>query len=348
MRCEIFVVLLIGSVGAAGAAESAAPQPPVADAAPQRLDSLSAAEKKELQSRQERFDRLDEKEQDRLRQLHAELSQAPDGAQLQQVLQRYATWLQTLPSGARADLLSLPPADRVAEIKRLLQEQSAARMRSYVSRPLSDDDLRTIANWMEDIVKRREPEILARLPMLENHLAQMPDSKRRLQALLVMAQRLGSSARRDWLRPAAEDIERLKSQLSPEAQEDLAKAQAEGRLPELAEAWMRAAMFSRFAGPAVDREQLRKFYVEELDADQRAYLESLPPGRMQFELQRMYHAHRFRRDGFRERPGAWKPAPGLRGYPPRFGPLTREPSGEVRPPGPGGARPQPTTGSPQP
>ena len=63
-------------------------------------------------------------------------------------------------------------------------------------------------------------------------------------------------------RSTAEDIERLKSQLSPKAQEDLEKAKSEGHLPELAEAWMRAAMFSRFAGPPVDREQLRKFYEE--------------------------------------------------------------------------------------
>jgi hypothetical protein len=199
---------------------------------------------------------------------------------------------------------------------------------------------------MEDIVKRREPEILERLPMLQEHLAQIPDPKRRMQALVVMAQRMGPGPRRDWLKPTAEDIERLKSRLSPEAQEDLEKAKSEGHLPELAEAWMRAAMFSRFAGPPVDREQLRRFYTDELDPDQRAYLESLPPGRMQFELQKMYHAHRFRRDGFREWPGGRKLAPGLRPFPPRFGPANREPSGDLRPPASGGARPEPATEGP--
>ena len=306
---------------------------------------MSATERKELQSKQERFYRLDEQEQDRLRRLHEELSQDPEAVQLQRVMQRYASWLQTLPSGARADLLSLPPADRVAETKRLLQEQTASRMRSYVSRKLSDADLRTIANWMEEIVKRREPEILERSPMLKEHVSQIRDPKRRIQALVFMTQRAGF--RRDWLKPTADDIERLKSQLSPEAQEDLEQAKSEGHLPELAEAWMRAAMFSRFAGPPVDREQLRKFYEEELDPDQRAYLESLPPERMRSELVKMYHAHRFRRDGFREWPGGRKPGPGLRPFPPRFGPGSREPSGDLRPPGPLGARPQSVPDGPQ-
>ncbi len=211
-------------------------------------------------------------------------------------------------------------------------------MRSYVSRKLSDGDLRTIATWMEEIVKRREPEILERSPMLKEHVAQIPDPKRRIQALVFMTQRPGF--RRDWLKPTADDIERLKSQLSPEAQQDLEQAKSEGHLPELAEAWMRAAMFSRFAGPPVDREQLRKFYEEELDPDQRAYLESLPPERMRSELVKMYHAHRFRRDGFREWPGGRKPGPGLRPFPPRFGPGSREPSGDLRPTGPLGARPK--------
>lgn len=301
-------------------------------------ETLSAAQKKELQSKQAKFYRLDEEEQNRLRQLHEELSRPLDADRLQGVMERYARWLQTLPSGERADLLSLPPADRVAGAKRLLQDQTEARMQSYLSRKLSGADLRVIANWMEEIVKRREPEILERSPMMwKQHFAQITDSKRRTQALVFMAQRSGVG--RDLLKPTPEDVERLTSRLSAEAQADLEKAKSEGHLPELAEAWMRATMFSRFAWPAVDREQLRRFYKEDLDPDQRAYLESLPPERMQFELVKMYHAHRFRRDGIREWPGPWKPGPGLRGIPPWFGPGKREPGSEPRPAGPSGGYP---------
>ena len=350
MRCELtswrmrwlLPTLLTVSIALgepAGAADIAAPKGDTSEAGGRDLESMSAAEKKELQGKQERFYRLDAQEQDRLRRLHEELSQAPDAKELQMVLERYARWLQTLPSGERADLLSLPPRDRVAEIKRLLQGQADSRMQSYVSRKLSGDDLRAIADWMEQTIQRREPDILERAPMLREHLDQIRDPQRRMQALLFMTQRMG--VRRDVLKPTPEDIERLKSQLSPEAQEDLEKAKSEGHLPELAEAWMRATMFSRFAGPPVDKQQLQRFYKEELEPQQRAYLESLPPERMQSELVKMYHAHRFRRDGFRDGfrdgPGTWKPGPGGRGFPPRFGPGKREPGGEPRPLGPAGA-----------
>lgn len=320
----------------AGAADTATPQGAAPEAGGQDLRSMPATEKKELQGKQERFYRLDAPEQDRLRQLHVELSRASDAKALEMVLDRYARWLQTLPSGERADLSALPPADRVAEIKRLLQGQAESRMQSYVSRKLSGDDLRAIARWMEETIQRREPEILKRAPMLKEHLDRIPDAQRRVQALVFMTQRAG--VRRELLKPTAEDIERLKSQLSPAAREDLEKARSEGHLPELAEAWMRATIFSRFAGPPVDREQLRRFYKEDLEPQQRAYLESLPPERMQSELVKMYHAYRFRRDGFRDLPGGWKPGPGLRGFPPRFGPGNREPSEENRLLGPAARR----------
>jgi len=333
----------VSSAGSTGDATIAPADVAVSADAANSLAAMSAANKKELQSKQERFYRLDPAAQDRLRQLHDDLTQAPDAARLQSVLTRYAGWLQTLPSGQRADLLSLPPAERIAEIRRVLQEQTASRMRSYVPRKLSDDDLRTIAGWVEQMVHRREPELLERLPALKEHLDNIPDAKRRIQALAFMVHRSGF--RRDWLHPSAEEIEQLKTQLSGEAQQDLDKAKAEGRLPDLTDAWTRAAMFSRLTGPPADKEQLRKFFNEELEPQQREFLESLPPERMQAELVRMYYAHRFRRDGYRDWPGLRKPGGGLRGpgVPPRLGmPGIREPAGGDRPP----ERRSPSLGAP--
>jgi hypothetical protein len=337
--------------GAARAAVTPSPSPsPLADA--KTVAALSPAEKKDLQGKQERFYRLDQKAQDQLRQLHGELTRCQDSERLQAVLTRYARWLQTLPSGQRADLLSLSPDERAAEIKHLLQQQTASRMRSYVSRKLSDEDLTAIAKWMEETVQRHEPEILERVPNLKEHLGNISDPKRRIQALVIMVHRSGFS--RDWLQPTPEEIDRLKSGLSTEARQDLEKAKAAGQLPELAEAWMRAAMFSRLAGPPADKEQLRRFFKEELDSQQREYLEGLPPERMQAELVRMYDAHRFRRDGYRDWPGFRKPGSGFRGFPPRFGPPPmREPNGGERPkekpntgPAPPGSHHRPLGGEP--
>jgi len=333
---------------AAAPAAAVGPVDPVNAAAANSLATLSPAEKKELQSKQDRFYRMEPAAQDELRRLHDELTQSPDAARLQAVLTRYASWLQTLPSGQRADLLSLPPAERVVEIRRLLQDQTASRMRSYVPRKLSDEDLRAIASWVEQMVQRHEPELLERVPSFKEHLDNIPDAKRRIQSLAFMIHRFGF--RRDWLQPTAEEIDQLKTQLSAEARQDLDKAKAEGRLPELTEAWMRAAMFSRLAGPPVDKEQLRTFFKEELEPQQREFLESLPPERMQAELVRMYYSHRFRRDGYRDWPGFRKPGSGLRGPgpSPRFGPpASREPNGGDRPSEPPPPRPGPPNSVPK-
>ncbi len=333
MRCETrFPILVTWTLIVAATASPAAEQTAAPAGAARSPAEMSPAEKKELQGKQERFYRLDQQTRDQLRQMHDELMRDPDSAQLQAVLTRYVSWLQTLSSGQRADLLSLPPNERVAEIKRLQEQQTASRMRSYVPRKLSDDDLQIIANWVEQMVQRHEPEILKRWPMFQERLDGIPDIKRRSQALVFMVQRSGFH--RDWLQPTPEEIEQLKAQLSAEARQELEKAKAEGRLPELAEAWMRAAMFSRLAGPPVDKEQLRRFFKEDLDPQQREFLESLPPERMQAELVRMYYSHRFRRDGFRDWPGFRKPGSGLRGPASRFGPPgMREPNGGDRPPG---------------
>lgn len=348
MRCETrFPILVIGALIVAAASSPAAEDTAApADVATTPAE-MSPTEKKELQGKQERFYRLDQPTQDQLRHLHDELMRDPDSARLQAVLTRYTNWLQTLSSGQRADLLSLPPNERVAEIRRLQQQQTASRMRSYVPRKLSDDDLQTIANWVEQMVQRHEPEILKRWPMFKERLENIPDAKRRTQALVLMVHRSGFH--RDWLKPTPEEIESLKTALSAEAQQELDKAKAEGRLPELAEAWMRAATFSRLAGPPVDKEQLRRFFKEELDPQQREFLESLPPERMQVELVRMYYSHRFRRDGFRDWPGFRKPGSGLRGPASRFGPPgMREPDDGDRPPGPSRPKLSPPNDGPVP
>ncbi|MBC8871248.1 MAG: hypothetical protein H8E44_17620 [Planctomycetes bacterium] len=300
-----------------------------------RLDKMSAAEKKEVQRNQERFYNLPVEERERLRRLHRDIAVDQRAEHLRGLMERYAEWLKTLPSGQRADLLSLPPKDRIEKIKRLMQQQHTSRMRGIVAAELSDEDLGAIVKWMNDFVRRHEKEILDSMPMMKQRLAQIDDQNKR-ELLIQVAFRIGN--RKDALKPDREDIERLKSQLSLKARQQLDKAQQDGHLTELAQRWMRAAMYSRRLAPAVDRDELRKFYneVASQDPQKREYLESLPPERMLAELTRMYNAHRFeqvigtkkpfsgwpgagrRGRGFRGRSGERKPP--LGGRPPRLSP----------------------------
>jgi hypothetical protein len=125
--------------------------------------------------------------------------------------------------------------------------------------------------------------------------------------------------RGNMLRPSAEDIERLKSSLSPKARQELQKAQEAGRLSELALHWMRAAVYRKFV-PRVDRDKLKQFY-NELPSEERERLENLPPEAMISELTRRFHAHRF--DPFkdlRKAPFGWQGGGRRsRGYPGRIG-----------------------------
>jgi hypothetical protein len=127
-------------------------------AARQRLSAMSAAEKQELEGKQARFHGLSESEQQRVRQVHQDLSEAEDGEKLKQIMHRYSKWLRSLPSGQRAELVSLPPESRLERIKTLLREQEEGRMRWFVMRELTADDLALIVRWMETtwpLTKRR-------------------------------------------------------------------------------------------------------------------------------------------------------------------------------------------------
>ncbi len=254
-----------------------------------RVRSLPAAEKQELERKRDRFYRLPETEQQRLHRLHAELEASEDGPRLRQVMERYANWLRELPAGQRAELLSLPPESRLDQIRRLLQQQEAGRMRHYVAGALSDRDLQVIVDWMEDYVVERQESLLERLPELRRRWESL-DAEHRRQMLVHAAIR--SRSARELLRPGEEDIRRIKDRLSQDAQAELGAAQEEDRLAELAQSWMRAAMFSRRSPPEVPREELRRFYAE-MDGRWREYFESLPADRMESELKRWYHFRHF-------------------------------------------------------
>jgi hypothetical protein len=127
----------------------------------------------------------------------------------------------------------------------------------------------------------------------------------------------------------------------------LEKAIQAGQVAELSERWVQAARKSRWKLPAVDPDDLRKFY-HELDAAKREYLESLPAERMQYELRRMYLFRQFAegspgmRHGFGFPGRGPHPKPGERpGGPsnaPSPGPWGSKPPG--RPPGPPSTQPE--------
>jgi len=331
------VVAFVLGGGAPAVADSQDSRATVVD----RLDKMPVADKKELQRKQERFYNLSYDDQENLRNLHRDINNDKNADHLRGVMERYTSWLKTLPSGQRADLLNLQPDERIKMIKGLMQKEHTSRLRGIVAHELADKDLVAILRWMDEFVRRHEQEILAKMPMLKDKMAQVDDPRRR-QLLIHLAIRFG---RKDVLRPTNEDIERLKSQLSHKAQQELDRAQREGRLSELAQRWMRAAIYSKRTSQPVDREELRKFYndLATRDPKTREYLESLPPERMLAELTRMYNTHHFEQFFGADKPPFGRPGGVWRGRgqhgrsgerkPPYGGLQPRSPQNNNRTPG---------------
>lgn len=268
----------------------------------ERLEGLSTQEKEELRQKQESFVSLPEQEQARIRQLHEELNKSPDGQQLRGVLERYHAWLATLSSGERAELLSLPADKRLERIKAMIQSQEDARFRSEVQDKLTREDREAIVKWLLAFVDEHKAEILDSLPK-----DQLPPPDDRWPLMFVMLRGWGEG-NLEMPRPKQTDIQDLINTLSPDAKEALTSVREPQKRMEVAQKWIGAAIASRRwrSPPAVSREELRKFYVDKLNASERERLEALAPEEMQRALQRMYFEHEFRARG----PGIGPGGPG--------------------------------------
>lgn len=302
----------------------------------QQVEAMSAEEKQELAQKRERFERLPPAEQDQLRELHTTIATAEDGKRLQGVMERYTAWLATLPAGQRADLLRLPAEQRVAEIKRLVHEEEKKRLNEMALQELTQPDLAAILAWVDDLLTRREAEILAKVPTLRERLAGVDDPKRRRMALYFSLHR---GTLKEVMRPEPADVERLSTRLSPKARQSLENARVSGTLPQLGERWMQAALHSQWRPPPVPEEELRRFFHEKLDARQRQYFESLPAERMRYELTHFYYADRFRQYWANNPPPFGRPGSGFRSRGPFLKPPDRQGKDDSTPSGPPGPPP---------
>lgn len=295
-------VLLVGVVALAVGAG------PGEDEAARRdkLNSLSVTEKEELRRKRERFERLDDAEKERLRRLHARLVDSPNRRRLHEVMLRYHEWLKTLSAEQRADLLRLPPEEKIDEIRRLMQQQRSQRFREFVNTPLAPEDVRAIFIWLDQYLARHEEALIDMLSEDFQPRVRRIESPQMRRRMLGMA--LSKLTEKDDLPlPTDEDLQRLSDQLSPQAREALAEVPNEQKV-KLVHQWVRAAVASRLT-PHVSNERLLSFYREQrdkLDAKERERLEGLPREQFYQEIRRLYFKHRgpwrHRRDGDRGRP----------------------------------------------
>lgn len=262
-----------------------------------RLRQMSSVEKEELSQKQARFERLPETERERLRTLDAKLDAAPDGERLREVMLRYSAWLRTLKSSQRAALLKMPTEARIAAIKALVEQGERQRFQEMFDYRLQPNDQKMLLTWIARLIERDEKRMLEPLSQLERQrLHQITDKTRRYMVLAMMYRKhFGEELRLfDLLKPMADDLETLATSLSRPAREMLDEPRDATERDKLLQSWVLAAMESRMH-PQVTTEQLRRFWADELTAEQRERLESLPRERMRFELRRLYLQSRAKR-----------------------------------------------------
>jgi hypothetical protein len=246
--------------------------------------------------------------------LHAAISQDPNGKQLEETIRRYNQWLADLSSSQREAILSIKdPQKRIDRIRELMIQQEKERFNQFVEEDVSKPDRDTIYTWVEEFVIQHEKEILDRLPHeARKRLTDTPDETARRKALIAnwhFARRRDS----DMLAPKKADFDKLFEKLSHEARMRVtAVAKAEQRDQRLNE-FMRAAIISRIYPPP-GREELQRFYAGmKSDDPRRERLEGLERDELYRELRRMFGQERFGGRGI-------GPGGGQRGGPGRGGP----------------------------
>lgn len=265
------------------------------DARRAQIAGLQPAEQEELLRKQERFAALPADEQQRLRAFQAALDADKDAGRLEQVLARYHEWLKTLTPSQRAKLAELLPAERVAEIKRIQQQQNSARERMHRADLLSWVDMKEVLSWTEDFVWTRRKDLLADMSKEQRQRFGKWDRQRQRRELLLRAfersRREGPGAL-DALDQA--DIDSLTHKLSEKPRQVLTGAGSLADKRKIVGGWIGTAMHrldpwpsSRKQGSLVV-EDLLQYLQNEVPPTDRERLLKMPRDKMLEELRGMY------------------------------------------------------------
>jgi hypothetical protein len=314
LKPTLWLVALLGCLvlaAPARAQESAAQRQ-------QRIESMSPAAKRELLRQQEKFDALPLAEQERLRELHRQLSDPsnPDAPALRRVLHEYSEWLKTLSTADRRELLDLAPAERIERIKQVQNEQirqpkpeDVAGLfrwaRQYAADPAHHED---ILKGAPDFGRRR----FAQKDPREKNWAAVQIMRDRLQVYYSGRPPEWNGWRENyWGSPAGltdAQLADLRAELSESTRRQLEKMPADQQWEVIGD-WFRYSTGFGFSSrrmadwlsPQERAEWLDQSFIDEffegLPEQQQEWLLNLPPDDMQRALEQMYVAQFFDMSG---------------------------------------------------
>ncbi|HEX6962399.1 MAG TPA: hypothetical protein VF175_11065, partial [Lacipirellula sp.] len=236
------------------------------------LQGLDALERTNLRAKYNRFRELPEREQQRQRALHDQITSSPDSAELQRTMFVYHEWLRGLSPARQFELRGMPPDERVQAVARWAEE-----LRDDALFTLSEEELREFFRQMRgpfnDLVRSAAREAFT-----------SPDRRRpgragepivNLQRALIRQFTAGMAQRGEFQTSLLEA-------LPARTREPFEQLPPRDKV-ERVMAWRRQA--EALQGQ-VSEQELERFFAEELDPETRAELLSLPPGEMQQSLRR--------------------------------------------------------------
>ena len=278
------------------------------------LSQLDDEERTNLRAKFNRFRQLPANEQQRLRKLHGEIAAEPDADKLQTAMLVYADWLGGLPPARQFELRTMAPDERVRTVERWADD-----MRDDALLTLTDEELRRLVHKIREPLDELQRDAAKSVLKSDDGRKNNRGGRAMLNQLPnAMAMQVFSGMSR-----SGEFQEKVLAAL-PERTHDAFKSLEPRQKIERIMTWLRQ---SETLQGEVSQEALERFFAEELDAETRAELLSLPPDEMEQALRRMYRFQPGRANG---KPWAW--GKGERGE----GPHSREGRDGRGPGGPGG------------
>ena len=265
-----------------------------------RVRSMDQEQLFELRRKRDTFYSLPPAQQAAMRDLYQQIQAHPHADRLMTVLQRFYSWYRGLDPIAQPKILDETDLEkRVAAIQQLMRDQS----RDSNALPFSNRDLEVVEKWVEDFAKERSEDI----KKVANQLAEAAEGNSNNNPMVRMMFR-GEIAPAALFRRLI-NFAFVPGRANPQLldivkDEDLAKlfasfsSEGQSMVPEGREARLRL-LLTLVRRPYASEEDLHKFYVQELTAEQRDSLDRMPPERMNRELRQLYIQKKYQLPGRR-------------------------------------------------
>jgi hypothetical protein len=284
----------------------------------QRVENMSLDEKEQLLHAEDHFTALAAAEQQRLRRLHDDIENDPDSKRLRAIMHGYYEWLKTLSPLSWGELPDMGPDERIAWVKKRLQEEQRERGRQFDAK-----DMAALRDWMDGCALRHEADFLKSMPTEKDRkqfLAADKSFQRQMVVGYLWWRWQPSNSGKLPPMMTNEDMASLLAMLSPDVRKQLEKKNPgeQWRLvtSRMHQGFRRAFEDRRLRGPLSqsDDEQLAEFFEKRLSDEERDRLLSMPGEQMQRELQRLFQMRNRPLEGPGRR-GRWpgdpeRPAPG--------------------------------------